>query len=542
MNPANVLRVLAWLARDTFRQSVESRVCWFMLALSVVAITICLSVSVQGGAGLQRDGERPDFLPRDDPDAATSQALLKREGVDVPSGDLTIAFGAFRVPLGRDARDAVQFLQFILAGGLASTAGLFLSLVWTAGFLPAFLAPRSITLLLARPVPRSLLYLGKVLGVVLFVVAQATLLVVGTWLALGLRTGVWDGAYLWCLPLLVVEFMVFYSVSALIASHARGVVACVLGSLLFWVVCWGMNFGRHALVAIDTTSMQDRRIVFRAALIYRGRAVPLAWKAVSTRSHNLPFETYEPLLERARTLLPADCTVTLLGDRGFGSVRLMAWCRRRGWHFALRLKGNRSIVLADGCRNRLSAWAVGATKLRLLEGVRLVGAKRHGLGAVNIAITRSSADDSEPWFIVSDRNDALAILADYRCRMNIEHGFKDDKSGALCWEACKMDAVEQVDRHLLIMAVAVLYLVSEGTFLVNTGDLAAVDPHHKRGLSYLKLGFRHIQHALFQQLPIQLKLFLDPAHDPFPVCPYGIPFPIGGRFTWLPGPCRPAGT
>ena len=153
MNPANVLRVLAWLARDTFRQSVESRVCWFMLALSVVAITICLSVSVQGGAGLQRDGERPDFLPRDDPDAATSQALLKREGVDVPSGDLTIAFGAFRVPLGRDARDAVQFLQFILAGGLASTAGLFLSLVWTAGFLPAFLAPRSITLLLARPVP-----------------------------------------------------------------------------------------------------------------------------------------------------------------------------------------------------------------------------------------------------------------------------------------------------------------------------------------------------------------------------------------------------
>ncbi len=45
--------------------------------------------------------------------------------------------------------------------------------------------------------------------------------------------------------------------------------------------------GRHALVAIDTTSLQDRRIVFRAALIYRGRAVPLVWKAVSTASHSL---------------------------------------------------------------------------------------------------------------------------------------------------------------------------------------------------------------------------------------------------------------
>ncbi len=180
--------------------------------------------------------------------------------------------------------------------------------------------------------------------------------------------------------------------------------------------------------------------------------------------------------------------------------------------------------------------------MRLLEGVRLVGAKRLGLAAVNIAITRSPLDGSEPWFIVSDRTDALAILADYRCRMNIEHGFKDDKSGALGWEDSRMNSVEQVDRLLLIMAVAVLYFVSEGTFLVKTGGLAAADPHHKRGLSYFKLGLRRIQKALFQQLPIRLRLFLDPTHDPFPVCPYGIPFPVGGHFTWLPGPSRPAGT
>lgn len=119
----------------------------------------------------------------------------------------------------------------------------------------------------------------------------------------------------------------------------------------------------HALVAIDTTSIEDRRIVFRAALIYCGRAVPLVWKAVSTRSHSVPFEVYEPLLDQARALLPADCTVTLLGDRGFGDVRLMVWCRRRGWHFALRLKGNRTVVLDDGHRNRLAAFAVGPMDL-----------------------------------------------------------------------------------------------------------------------------------------------------------------------------------
>lgn len=172
----------------------------------------------------------------------------------------------------------------------------------------------------------------------------------------------------------------------------------------------------------------------------------------------------------------------------------------------------------------------------------MVGAKRHGLGAVNIAITRSPQEGSEPWFIVSDRSDTLGILADYRCRMNIEHGFKDDNSGAMGWEACRMDTVEQVDRHLLVVAVAVLYLVSEGTSLVSSGDLATVDPHHMRGPSYIKLGLRRVQRALFQRFPVQFRLFLDPAHDPFPVSPYGIPFTISGIFTWIPGPARPAGT
>ncbi|MBK7782274.1 MAG: transposase [Ardenticatenia bacterium] len=136
---------------------------------------------------------------------------------------------------------------------------------------------------------------------------------------------------------------------------------------------------------------------------------------------------------------------------------MVVWCRRRGWHFALRLKGNRpwSWTMAIATGSRRSLW--GPMGLRLLEGVRLVGAKRHGLGAVNIAITRSPQEEREPWFIVSDRSDTLGTLADYRCRMNIEHGFKDDKSGALGWEECRMDTVEQVDRHLLVMAVAVLY-------------------------------------------------------------------------------------
>lgn len=300
--------------------------------------------------------------------------------------------------------------------------------------------------------------------------------------------------------------------------------------------------GRHALVAIDTTSLQDRRIICRVSLVYRGRAVPLAWQAYTSRSHSLPFDAYVDLLERARRLLPPDCQVTLLGDRGFGGVRLMTWCRRVGWHFALRLKANRAVVLADGRRRRLSAtrMLVGCD-VHELSAVRLVGGKRHGLGPVNIHMALAPDEGAEAWSIASDRTGTCSVLADYRCRMHIDHSFRDDKSGALQWEQSRLDSPEQVERLLLVMAVAVLYLVSEGTFVVAAGLRAALDPHSRRGLSYLQLGLRAITHALTTGKRISLRLRLDPRPDPDPVCPYGIPFLVFGRFGWYPGTNQPAG-
>jgi len=248
MSVTGALRTVLWLTRDTFRQSLESRVFWMMLGLSSLAILLCLSIRVEGGAALHRPDERPDFLPRTV--RGKDREYAPRDGVEIPNGTLSVAFGAFRVPLDRDALDAVRFIQLVLAAGAADTAGLLLALVWTAGFLPAFLAPGAVTVLLAKPVPRPLLFFGKCVGVLTFVAFQALVFFVGTWAALGARTGVWDSAYLWGVPLLVLQFAVFFSVSALIAADRRRTVACLFGSLLFWLLCWGMNYGRHAVVAM----------------------------------------------------------------------------------------------------------------------------------------------------------------------------------------------------------------------------------------------------------------------------------------------------
>jgi ABC-type transport system involved in multi-copper enzyme maturation permease subunit len=265
------------LTRDTFRQAWASGVFGMMLAVTAICVVLCLSVTVSGDVALHADDEQQYFLPRSSRPAVASSVVLvlgssggaspldtltrtavshsqwsslqhnpdlaRHEGFELLSGRMTLAFGAISIPMPRERRDSVHFIELLLAGGIAGTLGVLLALVWTAGFMPAFLEANAASVLLAKPVARYALLLGKYIGVVTFVAFQVVLFVILTWLALGVRTGVWDMTYLWCIPLLLLQFAIFYSFSVLLAVVTRSTVACVFGSVLFWLLAWGINYG-----------------------------------------------------------------------------------------------------------------------------------------------------------------------------------------------------------------------------------------------------------------------------------------------------------
>ncbi len=47
--------------------------------------------------------------------------------------------------------------------------------------------------------------------------------------------------YWWCIPLLLLQFAIFYSFSVLLGVITRSTVACVFGAVLFWLLAWGIN-------------------------------------------------------------------------------------------------------------------------------------------------------------------------------------------------------------------------------------------------------------------------------------------------------------
>ena len=68
----------------------------------------------------------------------------------------------------------------------------------------------------------------------------------------------------------------------------------------------------------------------------------------------------------------------------------------------------------------------------------------------------------------------------------------------------------------MVLAMTTLYLVSQGTSVVQRGKRRLVDPHWFRGMSYLKIGWRWVSYALSQGYELLTSVYLSSECDPEP--------------------------
>lgn len=244
MNSPTLLRLIGWVVYTTFREALASRLFAAAALVTGVCVVFCLSVRVAGQPPLPCDpGEARMRLPLEE---VQGMGRANADGMDVASSQISFLFGAVRIHYRHYTEDAVIFVQLLLAGFVADTAGVLLALIWTAGFLPNFFDPARSAVLFVKPMPRWALLTGQYLGVLALLTLQATAFVVSTWLALGAATGVWAPLYLLSVPVLLLHFAVFFGLSAWLAVRTRSATICLVGSLAFWVLCWSVNHAWHA--------------------------------------------------------------------------------------------------------------------------------------------------------------------------------------------------------------------------------------------------------------------------------------------------------
>ena len=176
----------------------------------------------------------PDFIPASPPTSLRFRYLWYDLGEPLP----------FRQS---QFESLVESIVERVTRWLVGTIGVFVAILVTAAIIPQTFDPGSLALLLSKPVRRSLLFLAKFLGGCMFILLNAGYLVLGLWLILAFRFGLWDARILLCIPVYVFMFAIYYTVSALAGVLWRNAIASVIVSILFWLVCFVVGAGKSGV-------------------------------------------------------------------------------------------------------------------------------------------------------------------------------------------------------------------------------------------------------------------------------------------------------
>lgn len=273
---------------------------------------------------------------------------------------------------------------------------------------------------------------------------------------------------------------------------------------------WG---SKRLYLSLDTTLVWNCFCIVWVGVVYRGRTVPIAWRVIAQSSSTVRLWTIQPVLRQAQQVLPESAVVVLLADRGFADGKLMKYLNRTlGWHFRIRIKRSFAFYYQRQWRK------VGEVSLQPGQAwfTRYVGlGKTHPYGGVFLAFAHDQSSD-EQWVIASDEPTGVQTFHQYRLRFTVEELFLDLKSNGFQLEASRLREKFALSQLCGVIALTMLFLILQGVQVVESGNRRQVDPHWRRGMSYLKLGWNWIRLCLTRQWQIQVHLQLSSPPDPQP--------------------------
>src|SRR5262249_55553953 len=268
----------------------------------------------------------------------------------------------------------------------------------------------------------------------------------------------------------------------------------------------------HIYVALDTTVLAPF-VLIRVSLVYRGRAIPLAWKALRHASAMVSFEAYQPVLDQARALLPEGSQVTLLADRGFLHEQLLRYALKHHWHYRIRMSGSTLVHVPHHAPRAVEQLRPAVGQAHFYHSVAIFGI---ALGPVHLVVAQPADVPTDPWYIASDELTGRQTLDEYGLRFDIEENFLDDKSGGFQVQTSELQTPAALERLFLVLAVATLHFTSAGLSVVRADVRRWVDTHWDRGLSYFKIGWRWLVQQYRRAWQAFATFRLDPAPDPAP--------------------------
>ena len=237
-------------------------------------------------------------------------------------------------------------------------------------------------------------------------------------------------------------------------------------------------------------------------VVYKGRALPLAWRVRHAPKGHFPEALHIAVVELMREVIPEGAKVVFLGDGEFDGTALQATLHEAGWSYACRTAMSTTATW-DGTPFRLDTLGACLKPGRRIE-IKNVHVTREAYGPIMVLCCWAKGYQ-EPLYLVSNMMTAEEACRWYEKRFRVETFFSDQKSRGFHLHKSHMSDPQRLSRLLIAACLAYIWIIYLGSLCEKDGWREHIHRKKRCDLSLFQLGLRFLEHFLNAELPIPVQ-------------------------------------
>lgn len=260
------------------------------------------------------------------------------------------------------------------------------------------------------------------------------------------------------------------------------------------------------VLVIDGSVVGRGCVALMIHVVYKGRALPLAWVVRRGKKGHWPEALHIALIEQVHQLIPPGAQVVVLGDGEFDGIGLQHTLQEVRWSYVCRT-GSHVTASWAGATFRLET-VRGCIKPGTLVELPAASVTREAYGPI-LLLCCWAKGYKEPLYLVSNMASAEEACRLYTQRFRIETFFSDQKSRGFHLHKSHIADQRRLSRLLVAACLAYIWIVYLGSLGERDGWITIIHRGDRCDLSLFQIGLRLLDHLLNEDFLIPVAFHIE---------------------------------
>jgi hypothetical protein len=272
-----------------------------------------------------------------------------------------------------------------------------------------------------------------------------------------------------------------------------------------------LSLGLEEIVlAMDGSTVGRGCMTLMVSVIYKKRALPIAYTVVQGKKGHFPEKSHIELLEQVHDMISESVRrVVFLGDGEFDGTDLQKTLNGWGWLYVCRTADNIKIFFGEDDGEGFEISTAGFfLPEECYNRIRNVLFTNKKYGPVTVVVWRGEKN-KEPLYLVTNMKSGKKACDYYSKRFRIETFFSDQKSRGFNIHKSRLSDPDRLRRLMIAACLAYIWIVFLGTLAVKQGWNKIIHRTDRCDLSLFQMGMRLLNYFLDYDIhiPVAFQIF-----------------------------------